>query len=69
MALTYQTRDGDTLDWICWKHYGRQSGAVETVLEANRNLASLGPIYPAGVEILLPDLIPSSTTSVVRLWD
>ena len=69
MALKYVTRDGDTLDWICWKHYGRSSGAVEAVLEANRGLADLGTTYQAGTEITLPDLPASSSTTVVRLWD
>ncbi|EDP61513.1 hypothetical protein BAL199_13785 [alpha proteobacterium BAL199] len=22
-AVRYLTRDGDMLDWICWRHYGR----------------------------------------------
>jgi len=65
----YRTRDGDTLDWICWKHYGRQSGAVEAVLEANPGLADKGPVLSAGELIQLPDLSPASTAEVIRLWD
>lgn len=69
MALTYRTRDGDMLDWICSKHYGRTAGAVEAVLEANAGLADLGPVYVAGVLIELPDLAVTQTETTVRLWD
>lgn len=69
MAQTYLTRDGDMLDWLCQKHYGRTSGAVEAVLEANRELAALGPVYAAGVRIVLPDLPAAAATAVIRLWD
>lgn len=69
MSATYLTRDGDTLDWICWRHYQRQSGAVEAVLEANPGLVDFGPILPAGLTITLPDLPQASTQPVVRLWD
>lgn len=31
----YITKDGDMLDAICWRHYGRTRGVVEQVLEAN----------------------------------
>lgn len=70
MAQQYRTRDSDTLDWICWRHYGRQSGAVEAVLEANPGLADKGPVLSAGELITLPDLDTSVTsTSIIRLWD
>lgn len=70
MAATYRTQDGDMLDDLCWRHYGRQSGAVEVVLEANRGLAELGPIYTTGTLIALPDLAPpAASAGPVRLWD
>ncbi len=65
----FKTRDGDTLDWICWKHYGKQSGAVEAVYEANPGLAKLGPVFSAGVVIELPELPEESKAEVIRLWD
>ena len=65
----YVTSQGDTLDWICWKFYEQQSGAVELVLEANPSLAALGEIYPAGVRLVLPDLPkPASEVQPLRLW-
>lgn len=69
MSQRYRTREGDALDWICWKHYGAQSGAVEAVLEANTNLAEFGEVLPAGLEITLPDLALPKAETVIRLWD
>ncbi|GAK43589.1 tail X family protein [Tepidicaulis marinus] len=69
MSRLYRTSDGDMVDFICWKHYGVQSGAVEAVLEANEGLAALGPRLPAGVTITLPDLRPKVEVKTVRLWD
>lgn len=69
VATLYRTRDGDMLDAICWLHYGRQSGAVEAVLEANPGLADLGPVYSTGTLITLPDLAPPAPVPLVRLWD
>ena len=65
---TYTTLDGDMTDAICRRHYGRRRGAVEAVLAANPGLAAMGPLLPAGVEILLPDLPPPGP-AVRRLWD
>lgn len=72
MAAKYQTREGDTIDRICWGYYGRTSGAVEAVLEANRaiGLASRGPILPAGLVLDLPDLSSATVAeTTVSLWD
>ncbi|SBW13018.1 Tail protein X [uncultured Alphaproteobacteria bacterium] len=71
MAAKYQTREGDTIDRICWAYYGRTSGAVEAVLEANRatGLAARGPILPAGLVIDLPDLEAASAETTISLWD
>lgn len=63
----YRTRDGDRLDQICWTHYGRIATTVEAVLAANRGLAALGVLLPAGVTIRLPEL-PEPITQSVRLW-
>ncbi len=35
---------GDTLDAICVRYYGRTEGVVETVLAANPGLAELGAV-------------------------
>lgn len=66
--IAYRTLAGDVLDWICWRYYGRQSGAVEAVLAANVGLAERGAVYPAGVVIALPEL-PAPVSQPTRLWD
>ena len=65
----YLTKNGDTLDYICWKHYGQQSGAVEQVLEANPGLADAGTILTAGTVIELPDFVISTKSNTISLWD
>ena len=52
----YKTKEHDMLDWICWKHYGFQSGVVEIVLTANPELAEWGSFLPAGLLITLPEI-------------
>jgi phage tail protein X len=69
MATSYRTRQHDVLDLICWRHYGRQSGAVEAVLDANPGLGDRGPVYQSGLVIALPDLAPAVSRGPVRLWD
>lgn len=70
-AATYVTRQGDTVDFICWRHYGTERGGVtEAVLEANRGLADSGPVLPAGLRITLPAMAqPAQAQKVISLWD
>ena len=68
--MRYRTKDGDMLDWICWRHYGQQAGAVEAVLKANPGLSEAGPLLPAGLVIELPELPqPNQSIDTVRLWN
>lgn len=67
--MIYRTKDGDMLDWICWEYYGIQSGAVESVLEANPGLGDKGTVFAEGVEIILPKLQSTTTVNTIRLWD
>lgn len=70
MADQYITADGDMIDLICWRYYekGQQPLAVERVYEANRGLAALGPVLPAGVIITLPDLPRPQAVPIIRIW-
>lgn len=69
MAVRYFTRDGDTVDWIAWRHYGSKSpGATEAILAANPGLADAA-ILPPGLTITLPDLPAPAVQRVIRLWD
>jgi phage tail protein X len=67
MALTYRTKDGDTVDLICWHIYGRTSGVVEQVLTGNPGLAALGPVLQAGVIVELPE-ITAPAEEKVTIW-
>jgi phage tail protein X len=69
MAVKYRTREGDMLDHIAWKHYKKQSGAVEEILEANPGLAEYGEQLPAGLVITLPDIVLPESKEIIRLWD
>lgn len=62
------TTEGDVLDEICWRHYGRED-AVPDVLAANPGLAASDPVLDAGVVVLLPELpAPAEPAGAVVLW-
>ena len=63
----YTCVDGDVLDAICWRFYGRVD-VLWQVLEANPGLAELGAVYPTGLVIKLPE-VGQPVKSTVRLWD
>ena len=65
----YRTKEYDMLDWICWKHYGFQSGVVEIVLNANPELAEWGNFLPAGLLITLPEIKKAAAKPTIKLWD
>jgi len=61
---------GDTVDALCWRHYGRTAGVTEAVLEANPGLADLGPILPQGVMVNMPEAQSTAPVrQMVNLWD
>ena len=61
---------GETVDLICRRHYGEESGFTEAVYDANRGLAALGAILPAGVLIVLPEIATTvQADTAIRLWD
>jgi len=51
---TVITQAGDTVDLVCWRHYGITRAVTEVVLRANPGLAAMGPKLPAGTKIVLP---------------
>ncbi|AOP41948.1 tail protein X [Edwardsiella piscicida] len=59
----------DTVDALCWRHYGRTQGVIEQVLQANPGLAEYGPFLPHGLQVELPDITASTTVQTVQLWD
>jgi len=68
MSIQYLTRQGDILDDLCFRIYGKQeAGQVEAVLLANQNLGDIALELPAGVIITFPDLT-TEPKAQVRLW-
>ncbi|WP_406566441.1 tail protein X [Aestuariirhabdus haliotis] len=66
---TYRTRDGDMLDAICLSYYGQADGYLEPVLTSNPGLADMGPVYPSGLLIELPNLSEQNRSQeTIRLW-
>ena len=61
------THDGDVLDELVWRHYGR-SEVIPAVLAANPQLAQLPPVLEAGLVVELPDLPLPVEAPVIRLW-
>jgi len=69
LMTKYRTKQGDMVDAICYKFYGRESAAVD-VLKANPGLAGQGSVLPSGIIIDLPPLAtPATPSKAVRLWD
>ncbi len=67
--IRYVAKDGEMLDELCFKQYGRENAAT-AVLEANPGLAGKGPILKAGTVIVFPDLEETAEeSSTVKLWD
>lgn len=70
MGAEVRSRQGDTVDRICWEHYGRTADVVEEVLRENPGLAQMGPVLPAGTPVRLPKAPPEKDKrDTVRLWD
>ncbi|CCV44903.1 tail protein X [Yersinia enterocolitica] len=60
---------GDTLDALCWRHYGRTQDVLEQVYDANPGLSELGAILPHGYPVELPDMAPAAQRETIQLWD
>ena len=67
---TYITLQDDRLDRICRYAYGTENQRhVEMVLEANLGLSEKGPLYPAGLEIFIPEIeVLPNIKPTITLW-
>lgn len=69
-GAVYVTQDGDTLDHIAWRYYGREFGTTEALVAANTHVHGAA-VLAAGIAITLPDLpapaVPALET--IRLFD
>ncbi len=69
-TLTATALQNETLDGLIWRVLGADASAVGAVLSLNRGLAALGPVLPAGTEVVLPvKTIAVPTRETVQLWD
>ncbi len=59
---------GDTVDLLCFRHYGSTQGVTEQVLAANPGLSST-LFLTAGQEVELPDQPSIKTQEMIQLWD
>ncbi|OWJ92740.1 phage tail protein [Pseudomonas sp. A46] len=66
IAIAHQ---GETLDALCWRIYGRTAGITEAVLQANPGLAEQGPVLHQGTAVRLPPQPPEPERTPIRLWD
>jgi len=66
--MNIYAQQGDTVDEICQRYYGRTGEAVGLVYSANPGLAESGPVLPQGCEVKLPELPESSAGETVNLW-
>lgn len=65
-----RANQNETVDEICWRHYGRTAGVTEAVLEANHGLADAGTFLPSGYPVALPEIgRQAEQTGTVNLWD
>ncbi|WP_265042254.1 tail protein X [Wolbachia endosymbiont (group B) of Melanostoma mellinum] len=69
MTVHYITRENEMLDYICFKHYGYSSGAVEEVLLKNPGLAEHGSFLPTGLKIRLPRIQEQLKKSKLKVWE
>lgn len=61
------TADGDVLDAVALERMGSEAQVVR-LLEANRHIAGLGPVLPAGLRLTIPAAPPAPVVRPVRLW-
>lgn len=68
---TVRANQGETLDLLCYRVFGRTAGVTEAALEANTGLADMGPVLPMGTLVNLPDPANAVQPNVelVQLWD
>jgi phage tail protein X len=64
--VKYQTKEGDVLDWICWKHYGT-TAVLEQVLAANPTLTDEKLL--AGIIVKLPYITSIKSKKEIKLWN
>lgn len=65
---TVQTIQGDTVDLICQRYFGKTGGVTEQVMALNPHLSHYSVVLPAFVDITLPDTPNRNQKQVIQLW-
>lgn len=63
-----QTRQGDTIDIICQRYFGKTRDITEQVLAMNPSASSI-VIFNSGESLKLPITNTRTTSQVISLWD
>lgn len=66
--MVVRALQGDTVDLLCYRHYGTSTGVTEQVIAANPGL-SRQMFLTAGQAITLPDISRQTEQETVQLWD
>lgn len=70
MDRVVYAHQGDTVDLICQRAYGRTAGVTEQVLRRNPGLAAIGPTLPQGTRVVLPAAPQEGQRKkLIQLWD
>jgi phage tail protein X len=73
MSKLVRSIDGDTVSDIIWRELSLDDDETEDkVYDLNPHLYSLLGVettLPAGIEILLPDIIVKKPSKAVNIWD
>jgi phage tail protein X len=70
MPTTITTKQGDMVDELALRAYGRRDGTTTAlVLQANPALCNQPVRLPAGLVITLPEAPTTMTDRRVKLWD
>ena len=64
--MTYTTCAGDMWDWISYKTLG-SCKYVDALINANRNYIDYF-IFPAGIELVIPDVLPEVKPVKLPPW-
>lgn len=66
--MMVNTLQGDTVDLLCYRHYGRSQGVTEQVIAANPGMTRQ-IFLNAGQAVELPDITSKAEQETVQLWD
>lgn len=64
--LAVVARQHDTVDLLCWRHFGRTAGTTEATLAANRGLAATTRLQAGQLVTLVAP--PRRPLDLVQLW-